>query len=53
LSKDFEYGFKLVQEKTGMNRFIITPEAVSNPEGYIQKLIRTYYQAGETGPVGG
>jgi ATP-dependent Clp protease ATP-binding subunit ClpX len=50
LSKDFEYGFKLVQEKTGMNRFIITPEAVSNPEGYIQQLIRTYYQAGETGP---
>jgi ATP-dependent Clp protease ATP-binding subunit ClpX len=49
LSKDFEYGFKLVQEKTGMNRFIITPEAVSNPEGYIQKLIRTYYRAGESG----
>ncbi len=47
LSKDFEYGFKLVQEKTGMNRFVITPEAVSNPEGYIQKLIRTHYQAGE------
>jgi ATP-dependent Clp protease ATP-binding subunit ClpX len=50
LSKDFEYGFKLVQEKTGMSRFIITPEAVSNPEGYIQKLIRTYYRAEETGP---
>ncbi len=50
LSKDFEYGFKLVQEKTGRNQFIITPEAVSNPEGYIQQLIRTYYQGGETGP---
>jgi ATP-dependent Clp protease ATP-binding subunit ClpX len=49
LSKDFEYGFKLVQEKTGMSRFVITQEAVSNPEGYIQQLIRTYYQAGETG----
>jgi endopeptidase Clp ATP-binding regulatory subunit ClpX len=51
LSKDFEYGFKLVQEKTGLNRFIITPEAVSDPEAYIQKLIRTYYQKGE--PVSG
>ena len=51
LSKDFEYGFKLVQEKTGLARFIITPEAVSNPEAYIQKLIRTYYQQGE--PVSG
>ena len=46
LSKDFEYGFKLVQEKTGMNRFLITPEAVSNPEAYIQKLIRTYFPGG-------
>jgi ATP-dependent Clp protease ATP-binding subunit ClpX len=50
LSKDFEYGFKLVQEKTGLTRFVITPEAVSNPEGYIQKLIRTYYRLGETNP---
>jgi endopeptidase Clp ATP-binding regulatory subunit ClpX len=52
LSKDFEYGFKLVKEKTGMTRFIITPEAVSNPEGYIQKLIRTYYRVGESVPAG-
>lgn len=50
LSKDFEYGFKLVQEKTGMSRFVITPEAVSNPEGYIQKLIRTYYRTEEADP---
>lgn len=50
LSKDFEYGFKLVQEKTGMARFIITPEAIANPEGFIQKLIRTYYQVGESVP---
>ncbi len=48
LSKDFEYGFKLVQEKTGLNRFVITSEAISNPEGYIQKLIRTYYRGGES-----
>jgi ATP-dependent Clp protease ATP-binding subunit ClpX len=44
LSKDFEYGFKLVQEKTGLSRFVITPEAVSSPEGYIQNLIQTYYK---------
>jgi endopeptidase Clp ATP-binding regulatory subunit ClpX len=49
LSKDFEYGFKLVQEKTGMSRFVINPEAVSNPEGYIQKLIRTYYRTEDAG----
>jgi ATP-dependent Clp protease ATP-binding subunit ClpX len=49
-SKDFEYGFKLVQEKTGLTRFVITAEAVSNPESYIQKLIRTYYRLGESDP---
>jgi len=48
LSKDFEFGFKLVQEKTGMARFVITPEAIRHPEGYIQKLLRTYYRDGES-----
>jgi endopeptidase Clp ATP-binding regulatory subunit ClpX len=47
LSKDFEYGFKLVQEKTGLNRFLITPEALSNPEGYIQNLLQAHYRSGE------
>ncbi|HSO71363.1 MAG TPA: ATPase, partial [Thermodesulfobacteriota bacterium] len=48
-SKDFEYGFKLVQEKTGLNRFLINPEAIENTEAYIQKLLQTYFPAG-TGP---
>jgi ATP-dependent protease Clp ATPase subunit len=42
-SKDFEYGFKLVQEKTGLNRFLITPEAIEDTEAYIQKLLQTYF----------
>jgi ATP-dependent protease Clp ATPase subunit len=48
-SKDFEYGFKLVQEKTGLNRFLINTEAIENTEAYIQKLLQTYFPAG-TGP---
>jgi hypothetical protein len=50
-SKDFEYGFKLVQEKTGLNRFLINPEAIENTEAYIQKLLQTYFPAG-TGSEG-
>lgn len=42
-SKDFEYGFKLVQEKTGLNRFLITTEAIEDTEAYIQKLLQTYF----------
>ncbi|MEW6184239.1 MAG: AAA family ATPase [Thermodesulfobacteriota bacterium] len=47
LSKDFEYGFKLVREKTGLKRFLITPEAVSGPEGYIQNLLQAHYRSEE------
>jgi hypothetical protein len=42
-SKDFEYGFKLVQEKTGLNRFLITTEAIEDTEAYVQKLLQTHF----------
>ena len=40
LSADFEYGLKLVREKTGRNRFFITKQALLSPEEFISKLIR-------------
>lgn len=40
LSTDFEYGLKLVQEKTGKNRFFITKDALINPESFIGNLIK-------------
>ncbi len=40
LSADFEHGLKLVQEKTGRNRFFITRKALTNPEDYIAGLIK-------------
>ena len=40
LSTDFEYGLKLVQEKTGKNRFFITKYALMNPESLISNLIK-------------
>jgi ATP-dependent Clp protease ATP-binding subunit ClpX len=40
LSADFEYGLKLVREKTGKHRFFITKYALMNPETFISNLIR-------------
>jgi ATP-dependent Clp protease ATP-binding subunit ClpX len=40
LSKDFEYGLKLVREKTAKHRFFITKDALMNPEAFISNLIR-------------
>jgi hypothetical protein len=40
LSTDFEYGLKLVREKTGKHRFFITKYALMNPEAFIGNLIK-------------
>jgi len=40
LSTDFEYGLKLVREKTGKHRFFITKYALMNPEAFISNLIK-------------
>jgi ATP-dependent Clp protease ATP-binding subunit ClpX len=41
LIQDFEYGFKLVREKTGRNRFFITAKALESPEAFIGELLKT------------
>jgi hypothetical protein len=44
LSDDFEYGLKLVRDKTGRNRFFITKEALLSPEKFIESLIKDKLQ---------
>ena len=44
LSKDFEYGFELIREKTGQKEFIVTRETVDDPEGYLNRMIREIYR---------
>jgi len=41
--KNYEHGVKLIKEKTGANELLITEEAVDDPEGYLNKLIRDSY----------
>ncbi len=49
LSMDFEYGLKLVREKTGKHRFFITKDALMNPEAFISSLIRDEMSMHEVG----
>ena len=39
LNDHFEHGLKLVREKTGRSRFLITRAALMDPEGYVRNLI--------------
>jgi endopeptidase Clp ATP-binding regulatory subunit ClpX len=41
LNGHFEHGLKLVREKTGRSRFLITRAALMDPEGYVRNLITT------------
>jgi len=44
LSKDFEYGFELIRDKTGQREFVVTRETVDDPEGYLNRMIREIYR---------
>jgi endopeptidase Clp ATP-binding regulatory subunit ClpX len=44
LSKDYEYGFELIRDKTGQREFIISRETVDDPEGYLNRMIREIYK---------
>ena len=43
LSADFEYGLKLIREKTGRNRFFISRYAMENPETFLNQLIKAEF----------
>jgi endopeptidase Clp ATP-binding regulatory subunit ClpX len=40
LESDFKLGLNLIREKTGRNRFFITEKALSDPESFINTLIK-------------
>jgi ATP-dependent Clp protease ATP-binding subunit ClpX len=45
LAKKLEYGLKLVKDRSGMERFVITREAVTDMEKYINDLMKKHYTA--------
>jgi hypothetical protein len=46
VSKDYDYALKLVMDKTGQQEFVITREAIQDPETFVNDLIRKSYGAG-------
>ncbi|MBN1105914.1 MAG: AAA family ATPase [Deltaproteobacteria bacterium] len=49
LVKKLEYGLKLVKDRSGAEVFMITSDAVTNMENYINELVKRYYRQ-EYGP---
>ncbi len=43
LLKDYEHGMRLIRDKTGQKQFRITREAIDDPEGYLNRMIREIY----------
>jgi ATP-dependent Clp protease ATP-binding subunit ClpX len=44
LVKRLEYGLNLVKDRAGIEDFLITDEAVTDMEGFVNKLIKKYYR---------
>jgi ATP-dependent Clp protease ATP-binding subunit ClpX len=45
VSADYDYALKLVMDKTGQQEFVITREAILDPEAFINEMIRDPYRA--------
>ncbi len=43
LTENFEHGFKLIRDHSKQSRFVLSVEAVDDPEGYLNKLIKESY----------
>jgi len=44
LAKKLEYGLKLVKDRTGINEFTISADAIIDMETYINGLLKKYYR---------
>jgi len=44
LTADFEYGLKLIREKTERNRFFLSKNALMNPENFLNQIIKTEFK---------
>jgi hypothetical protein len=41
---NYDHGLKLIREKTGVREFLISPEGIENPDGYLNQMIREIYK---------
>jgi hypothetical protein len=40
LTTDFEYGFKLIRDRTGQKEFAITKRAIKDPDEFLNTLVK-------------
>jgi len=43
LTSDFEDGLRLIRDRTGKDTFVITREALDNPEAFLNDLVKEMY----------
>lgn len=48
LAKKLEYGLKLVKDRAGIEQFVITKEAVTDMEKYVNDLVKRHYRREES-----
>jgi len=44
ISADFDYGFKLIHERSGQRQFLLPRKSVVQPDAYLDELIREHYR---------
>ncbi|MHB8066647.1 MAG: AAA family ATPase [Desulfobaccales bacterium] len=44
MAQDLEYALKLVRDRTSQDEFLLTREAISNLDSYLNRVIQDYYQ---------
>jgi len=50
LAKKLEYGLKLVKDRSGVDHFVITKDAVLDMDRYINELVKRYYRKEYSAP---
>ncbi len=48
LTGDFEYGFRLIRDRTGKKDFVITRQALEDPEQFLNTMVKDMYTEDET-----
>jgi endopeptidase Clp ATP-binding regulatory subunit ClpX len=43
LARDYEHGLRLIRDKIGQKEFVISREAIDDPEGYLNRMIREIF----------
>jgi len=44
VAKRLEYGLNLVRDRSGIERFTVNREAVTDMDGFINRLVKKYYR---------